>query len=146
LSLDDFKIIFRDVGNLLLIVSTLALISITVPLIFKEFSAIYPLLATSFISGIAGMGLKFIGRTESELQLTHAMAISSIAWLVIPLFGSIPYILIEGMSPLNSVFESTSGWTGTGLRRSWCNCADNYHHYTTRYQYVPPVPCRRTGR
>jgi trk system potassium uptake protein TrkH len=115
LSLDDFKIIFRDVGNLLLIVSLLALVSITVPLIFKEYSAIYPMLVTSFMSGIAGICFRFIGRTESELQLTHAMAISSIAWLVIPLFGSIPYILIEGMSPLNSVFESTSGWTGTGL-------------------------------
>ena len=55
MSLDDLKIIFRDVGNLLLIVSLLALVSITVPLIFKEYSAIYPMLVTSFISGIAGI-------------------------------------------------------------------------------------------
>ncbi|MCL7414655.1 MAG: TrkH family potassium uptake protein [ANME-2 cluster archaeon] len=115
MSWDDFKIIFRDVGNLLLMVSLLALISMVVPMVFKEYSSLYPLLVTSILSCIVGMSLKFIGRTKSEMQLTHAMAVSSIAWLVIPLFGSIPYILIEGMSPLNSLFESTSGWTGTGL-------------------------------
>lgn len=115
MSWNDFKIILRYVGSLLLIVSLLALVSIAVPLVFGEYEAIYAMLVTSVLAGIAGLGLKFIGKTEGEIQLTHAMAISSIAWLVIPLLGSIPYILIEGMSPLNSVFESTSGWTGTGL-------------------------------
>jgi hypothetical protein len=59
LSWNDFKIILRNVGSLLLIVSLLALVSIAVPLVFREYGAIYAMLVTSVLAGIAGLVLKF---------------------------------------------------------------------------------------
>ncbi|MBE0523272.1 MAG: TrkH family potassium uptake protein [Methanosarcinales archaeon] len=115
MKLDNLKIISREIGNLLLIVCALSFLSISISFIFNEYRAALGLLATSLLSGIAGLLLKVISRDANDLKLKHAMAISSIAWLVIPLFSALPYIIVEGMSPLNSFFEAVSGWTGTGL-------------------------------
>ena len=49
-----------------------------------------------------------------ELTLGEALALTSLAWIVIPLVCSIPYFYY-GMSPMDSFFESMSGWTSTGL-------------------------------
>lgn len=115
MSSDDLKIIFRDIGNLLLIVSALSLLSISISLIFGEYYAVFALLETALISAVSGIFLKYLCRNAGDVKLKHAMAISSIAWLAIPLFSALPFIMIQGMTPLNSVFESVSGWTGTGL-------------------------------
>ncbi|MBW6517351.1 MAG: TrkH family potassium uptake protein [ANME-2 cluster archaeon] len=112
---NNLKIIAREIGNLLLIVCVLSFLSISISFIFNEYHAAFGLLVTSLLSGIAGLALKYSCKGASDLQLKHAMAISSIAWLVIPLFSALPYILVERMSPLNSFFEAVSGWTGTGL-------------------------------
>lgn len=112
---DDLKIIFKEVGNLLLLVGILALVSAVVSVVFREYTAIHSMIITAVISFAAGLLLMSVCRTDSELKLTHAMAIAAIAWLVIPIFCSVPYLLLEGMSPINSIFESISGWTGTGL-------------------------------
>ena len=49
-----------------------------------------------------------------ELTLGEALALTSCAWLVIPVICSIPFLYI-GIEPLNAFFESMSGWTSTGL-------------------------------
>jgi trk system potassium uptake protein TrkH len=49
-----------------------------------------------------------------ELTLGEALALTSCAWIVIPLICSYPFLYL-GMEPLDSFFESMSGWTSTGL-------------------------------
>jgi len=49
-----------------------------------------------------------------DLSLGQALALTSLAWIVIPAICSLPFILL-GMGPLDSFFESMSSWTSTGL-------------------------------
>ncbi len=48
------------------------------------------------------------------LTLGEILALTSIAWIVIPAISSIPY-LYYGLTPIDAFFESVSGWTTTGL-------------------------------
>jgi trk system potassium uptake protein TrkH len=41
------------------------------------------------------------------------MAVLSL-WLLVPLVGSLPYLVSAGMTPLNALFEAMSGFTATG--------------------------------
>jgi len=50
----------------------------------------------------------------SELRFGDILAISAISWILIPLVTAYPYY-VAGMSPTDSIFESMSGWTSTGL-------------------------------
>ncbi len=54
-------------------------------------------------------------RKEVEtLTLGEVLALTAMAWLVVPLLSILPYMYF-GASPLDAFFESMSGWTSTGL-------------------------------
>ncbi len=48
------------------------------------------------------------------LSQSDALALAAISWVVMPMITSIPY-LFYGFPLQNSIFESMSGWTATGL-------------------------------
>lgn len=48
------------------------------------------------------------------LTLGEILALTSVAWIVVPLISTIPYLYYD-MSLTDAVFESISGWTSTGL-------------------------------
>lgn len=52
---------------------------------------------------------------EEKVSLGDAMVLVALAWILISLLGSIPFIFGNGMSFLNAWFESMSGFTATGL-------------------------------
>jgi trk system potassium uptake protein TrkH len=64
---------------------------------------------------IIGFTLRYIFKSAKEPGLRHAMICAALAWLVIALISSIPFIVIAGMPFLDAFFEGMSGWTGTGL-------------------------------
>jgi trk system potassium uptake protein len=51
----------------------------------------------------------------ATLTLTEGAVIVVLTWLPTILVGTIPFILIESLTITQSMFESTSGWTTTGL-------------------------------
>jgi trk system potassium uptake protein TrkH len=54
--------------------------------------------------------------TDRDMELKHAIVVAALLWLMAPLFGSLPlWFSGEYGSFLNAFFESTSGFTGTGL-------------------------------
>jgi len=56
-----------------------------------------------------------IMRKEVEtLKLGEVLALTAMAWLVVPLLSILPYMYF-GFGPLDAFFESMSGWTSTGL-------------------------------
>ena len=76
-----------------------------------------PFVATSAV--MLGTGLLFdrlLGR-EGDLGRREAFLLVSLAWLVVPLAGTVPY-LVAGTgtvaTPINALFESMSGFTTTG--------------------------------
>jgi trk system potassium uptake protein TrkH len=70
---------------------------------------LYSLLLTLGIGLILEFGL----RTEREIERTDGFTIVAFTWLLIGLFGTLPYIFL-GFSFLDAFFESMSGFTTTG--------------------------------
>ncbi len=54
---------------------------------------------------------------RTDLTLGKAMVLVTLAWILMSLFGSMPYIFGHGMGFLDAYFESMSGFTATGLTR-----------------------------
>ena len=50
---------------------------------------------------------------EPDLRRIEALAVVAGTWLVVALLGSVPYLWV-GLSPVDAVFESMSGFTTTG--------------------------------
>ncbi len=126
--MNDIKTVLRDIGAVLLILGFISLISLIIPLYFNEFGnnsefdAILPLLITSVIYFIIGFPLYYIFKKAEPANFKTAMVTAALGWLIISFIGSIPFILIpynvntlEHMDILSALFESVSGWTGTGL-------------------------------
>ncbi len=70
---------------------------------------VYALLITLGI----GLILEFVFKTARVIERTDGFAIVAFTWLLISLFGTLPYILL-GFSFLDAFFEAMSGFTTTG--------------------------------
>ncbi len=111
----NLKTVLKDLGSILLIVGLLMLVLIIIASFFREFYVVHILLLTAFFTLGLGSALRLSCKDAKEPELKHAMITAAVAWLVIPAISAIFFIFIEGMSPLDSLFEAMSGWTGTGL-------------------------------
>ncbi|MBI4173739.1 MAG: TrkH family potassium uptake protein [Candidatus Aenigmarchaeota archaeon] len=59
-------------------------------------------------------GLAFLFKEPGGITHKHAMTISALVWLLIPLASSIPFALY-GLPLTDAYFEAMSGWTTTGF-------------------------------
>ncbi|QGX94735.1 TrkH family potassium uptake protein [Haloplanus rallus] len=75
-----------------------------------------PFVATSVVMVGGGSLLERV-RSDGELGNREAFLLVSLAWLAVPLVGTVPY-LVAGTgtvaNPVNALFESMSGFTTTG--------------------------------
>ena len=69
-----------------------------------------PLLITILVASVLTI---FLEREDDEWDLREGFLIVAFGWLFAAAFGALPY-LFEGLSPLNALFESMSGFTTTG--------------------------------
>lgn len=74
----------------------------------------WPFLLAAVASALAGLPLLLSGRIRSEPSRRMALLTVLLLWLVLPLFGALPYLLSGVLSPLDALFESLSGFTTTG--------------------------------
>ena len=111
---EDVKVIFSEVGALLGIIG----LSLAVPIFVAqhygegEMARIFLWMLVLF----AGPGMLMHRRlkTDRQLMLKHAAIVATIAWLIIPLMSVLPFVF-NGISLPDSLFETMSGWTATGL-------------------------------
>ncbi|MDQ2055549.1 MULTISPECIES: TrkH family potassium uptake protein [Halobellus] len=126
----------RDIGRILEALGGLMLVSLAVPLLWGEYYALPALLVSAIIPlGIGWLLFRRFKDAEAPSRF-HGMIVAALGWFSVGLFGSLPFLLIAwsvqlGVSgfttpaqtatlaaftePLNAVFESMSGFTGTGL-------------------------------
>lgn len=104
------------VGILILFLGLAMIFPLIVSLYYKDQSVI-PILISMGITIVAGLLLYICfssARTESINQ-REGMAIVTIGWTVIGLFGSLPFYLSGEFGPfVDALFESISGFTTTG--------------------------------
>lgn len=64
---------------------------------------------------IGSVSLQLLGRRAKPTILRkEALAIVGLSWLVCSVVGAVPYHMIAGTGPMDSFFESASGFTTTG--------------------------------
>ncbi|MDH5815399.1 MAG: TrkH family potassium uptake protein [Candidatus Nezhaarchaeota archaeon] len=106
------------IGGLSAVILSIGLIfalPIVVALIYAEGHALLGFLAPMVIVTCIGfITYRRVG-PPTRLTIAEAMVISSIGWLLVAAFSSIPYAIVLGMCPLDAYFEAFSSITTTGM-------------------------------
>lgn len=126
----------RDVGRILRVLSGMMFVSVAVAVVWGEFYAIPALLFGGFLEFGVGTVLAWRFADADEPGKLHGMMIAAVSWAGAGVFGMVPFLLIAWTpatapelvpasvdtatlaafrDPLNGLFESLSGYTGTGL-------------------------------
>ncbi|GGM91565.1 potassium transporter TrkG [Thermus composti] len=70
------------------------------------------------LAALLGLGLgrlfQLLGHPEAEPRRAEVFASVALVWLLVPVLGAVPYWLSGGLSYLDALFESVSGFTTTG--------------------------------
>ncbi len=75
---------------------------------------IWGFLVSAIVALIFALPLLRSGSIQSEPRRREAFASILALWLIIPVVGAIPFWISGHLTPLNSLFESMSGFTTTG--------------------------------
>ena len=84
---------------------------------FEEREFVYNFIVTGFVTFLIGCFLFFLASEKNgDLRTKDGFIITIFFWTVLGFFGSIPFYLaeLEGVSYIDSLFESISGLTTTG--------------------------------
>lgn len=107
-------VIFYVLGKLVLAETAILAVPLALALAWGEPSA-FALFLSVLISGGAGCILQRSGRyTDAPLTKRDGIAITGFGWLIATALGMLPYLLDGCLPPLDALFESISGFTGTG--------------------------------
>ena len=112
--MSNYKTVFFTLGILQIILGIFMLIPIISQFIYKEFDASF--FGASIVTIIFGT-LFFLSNLDhnKKLNLQQAFLLTSLSWLSIAIFGSLPFIFSNiNFSFTNAFFESMSGITTTG--------------------------------
>ena len=126
----------RDVGRILQVLSLMLVVSAGVAVLNREFYAAPSFLLSALVMGGLGTLLARRYRRADAPGKLEAMVTAASAWAVTGVLGGLPFLLIAAtiqadpawantppmndtvevfLRPLDAVFESMSGFTGTGL-------------------------------
>lgn len=112
----NIKYILSIQGKILIII---ALFMVTIfPWIvhFKEYQLLIPVMVSVLVPMLTGFVLILATRKSGkEFYLRETYLLVSLAWITMGIFGAMPYYLSGSIqSPVDSLFESISGFTTTG--------------------------------
>jgi trk system potassium uptake protein TrkH len=112
--MNNNKTVFFAIGILLVILGAFMLIPFFVQIIYDEQNNAF--LSSASVTVFIGI-LLILANLEEErkLNLQQAFLLTTLSWLSIAIFGSIPFLLSElNLSFVDAFFESMSGITTTG--------------------------------
>ena len=112
--MSNYKTVFFTLGLLQIILGLSMIIPILVQLIYNEMDAGF--IGSGIITIIFGM-LFFLSNLNhnKKINLQQAFLLTSLSWLSIAIFGSLPFVFSEvNLSFTDAFFESMSGITTTG--------------------------------
>ena len=137
---DDLATIARDVGSLLAMEAALMGISALVALGFFEFDVALAFFTAGTFTVAVGGFARHVFADAPAPRMKHGMVIAAAGWFLTAVFGALPFLFsayllspVEAAvyvpdgatyarsslryfeNPLHAIFESMSGWTGSGL-------------------------------
>ena len=107
----------RILGTLLMLFSFAQIFPGFLAYFFEEREFVYNFIVTGFVTFLIGCFLFFLASEKNgDLRTKDGFIITIFFWTVLGFFGSIPFFLaeLEGVSYIDSLFESISGLTTTG--------------------------------
>lgn len=108
----NYRLIARTLGLILLIYTGLMLLPAIVGLFYGE--SVLPFLKAMLIAAIPGV-LLFLSRPKSKNLVTRdGFVIVGLGWIVISVFGALPFIFSGCFHFVDALFETASGLSTTG--------------------------------
>ena len=120
ISLQDLRVSMRDLAAILQILSVVMLLPLFATLRYMGGDTVLEKLdlLSTFIVPSALLYLLYISLKRysgaGSTKTKHIMVTFALTWVVIAIVGSIPFMHRGVLGPLDSFFESMSGWTTTG--------------------------------
>lgn len=106
------RIVLDIIGTVLKILGLLLLLPGMVAAFYHETDAVVSFALTAMISVSAGIILKRLGE-KGTVGNKEAFAAVTLSWLFATFFGSLPFVF-QGLSLVDALFESISGFSATG--------------------------------
>ena len=112
-----YKSIFRATGDVLLALSSLILVISLISLFYSEMNMFFPFFSTSIIGYFISSVMKYFTRKDNYdfLNIQDAVMIIFLVWTISIFLSGLPFLFSGLLNFTQSIFESTSGWTTTGL-------------------------------
>ena len=117
MALGYYKSVFKTLGLLMMVFS----LSMVFPFMVSAFEGdtytASSFMASFFFTLIVGIALWLPTRKDrSEIRLHEGFLIVALFWIILGIFGSIPFLMLPetALSFTDAIFESTSGLTTTG--------------------------------
>lgn len=111
----NWIMLLRIIGYLLVIESLFMLIPIITGLIYNESTTVRFILAT-LITGVSGGGMMILRPKSREMHKREAVILTGFTWIILSLFGMLPFLLCETHHSItDAFFETMSGFTTTGM-------------------------------
>jgi len=111
-----FSPVLIVLGVVLCVTATLQLFPALLGVAYEtgNHSAFFKSAAIGFLAGTVCVAIGHLTRSP-HLQPRQMFLITATAWIVVPLFGALPFLLLpQGFSMADAMFESVSGMTTTG--------------------------------
>lgn len=138
-----YKTFIKQLASLQIILGLVMLVPSILAIIYQEWYSLVGFLIAGAFTALLGYLVYRLFENTEEPKEKHSLAIAAIGWLMIMVFGAIPYFIIAhitplevmqqfvptGMdytssllnfrNPLHCLFESTSAFTTTGLTMAY---------------------------
>lgn len=112
----NIALVLNFVGVVLMLASAFMLLPLLISFIYSD-GALSAIAISCLLTFLSGVFLYVLTRSQKERELRHrdGFAVVTISWVVISLFGSLPFILSDSIpSFTDAYFEAMSGFTTTG--------------------------------
>lgn len=111
----NYKMIRYITGRLMLVEGALMLLPLAIALIYGEFKLLSAFIIPIAVLAVLGLALSVLKPRNSALRAKDGFVIVGLSWIVLSVFGCLPFVL-SGLIPnfIDAFFETVSGFTTTG--------------------------------
>ena len=110
----NYGIVRRVLGIMLIFEAVFMIPSLLIAIYYKQ-EDMYPFLFSIILISLIGLMMYKIKVENKAIKIREALIIASLGWILISLFGSLPFVLSKSIpSFVDALFETVSGFTTTG--------------------------------